>query len=54
VDNIFNEFGETGVRSTPFFDQASSDINGNPVYGRSFGTFVAPPRQIGLRVRRKF
>jgi outer membrane receptor protein involved in Fe transport len=54
VNNIFNQFGETGVRGTPLFDQAVSDINGDPVYTRTYGTFVAPPRQIGLRVRRKF
>ena len=54
VNNIFNEFGETGVRGTPLFDQAVSDINGDPVYVRTYGTFVAPPRTIGLRVRRKF
>ncbi len=54
VNNIFNQFGETGVRGTPLFDQAVSDINGDPVYTRTYGTFVAPTRQIGLRIRRKF
>ncbi len=54
ADNIFNTFGETGVRGTPLFDQAVADINGDPVYTRTFGTFVAPPRRIGLRVKKKF
>nr|WP_137677692.1 TonB-dependent receptor [Parerythrobacter lutipelagi] len=54
VNNIFNEFGETGVRGTPLFDQSVSDINGDPVYTRTYGTFVAPPRQIGIRVRKDF
>ncbi len=54
VDNLFDEFGETGVRGTPLFDQAVSDINGDPVYTRTFGTFVSPPQRIGLRVRKKF
>ncbi len=54
VDNLFNSFGETGVRGTPLFDQSVTDINGNPVYTRTYGTFVAPPRRIGVRVRRKF
>ncbi len=54
VNNVFNEFGETGVRGTPLFDQEVSDINGDPVYVRTYGTFVAPPRTIGLRASRKF
>lgn len=54
ANNLFNEFGETGVRGTPLFDQSVSDINGDPVYARTFGTFVAPPRQIGVRVKKTF
>ena len=54
VNNLFNEFGETGVRGTPLFDQSVSDINGDPVYVRSYGTFVTPPRSIGLRVTKDF
>lgn len=54
VNNLFNEFGETGVRGTPQFDQSVTDANGGPVYVRTYGTFVAPPRTIGLRVSRKF
>lgn len=54
VNNIFNTFGETGVRGTPAVDQSVTDSNGDPVYVRNFGTFVAPPRQIGVRVRKRF
>ena len=54
VNNLFNEFGETGVRGTPLLDQSVSDINGDPVYVRTFGTFVAPPRSIGVRASKKF
>ncbi|GAA4644284.1 TonB-dependent receptor [Pontixanthobacter gangjinensis] len=54
VNNAFNTFGETGVRGTPLFDQSVSDINGDPVFARTFGTFVSPPRQMGVRVSRKF
>ncbi|MFL9842200.1 TonB-dependent receptor [Sphingomonas sp. ST-64] len=53
-ENLFNEYAETGVRGTPLFDQSVADANGDPVYVRTYGTFVAPPRRIGLRVSRKF
>ncbi|MCJ8189959.1 TonB-dependent receptor [Sphingomicrobium aestuariivivum] len=54
ADNIWNEFAETGVRVTPAWDQTVVDINGDPVYQRSYGTFVAPPRRIGVRVSQEF
>ncbi|MBV7255493.1 TonB-dependent receptor [Pacificimonas sp. WHA3] len=54
VDNLFNEYIETGVRGTPAFDKSVSDINGDPVYVRTYGTFVAPPRRIGVRTSFKF
>lgn len=50
AENIWNEFAETGVRGTPLFDQAAVNADGDPVYVRTFGTFVAPPRRIGLRI----
>ncbi|MCJ7422287.1 TonB-dependent receptor [Sphingomicrobium astaxanthinifaciens] len=54
ADNLWGEFAETGVRATPDWDQVVTDINGDPVYARSFGTFVAPPRRIGVRVSQEF
>ncbi|WP_265562940.1 TonB-dependent receptor [Sphingomicrobium arenosum] len=54
ADNLWDAFAETGVRSTPAWDQVVEDINGDPVYARSFGTFVAPPRRIGIRVSQEF
>lgn len=44
VNNILDEYAETGVRSNELFNQT---INGANV--RSYGTFVAPPRAVGLR-----
>lgn len=44
ANNLFDEFAETGVRSSSPFNQT---VNGATV--RSFGTFVAPPRAIGVR-----
>ena len=44
VNNLFDEYAETGVRGNALFNQT---INGANV--RTFGTFVAPPRAIGVR-----
>lgn len=44
VNNIFDEYAEVGARSTSLLNQT---INGANV--RSFGTFVAPPRAVGVR-----
>jgi iron complex outermembrane recepter protein len=44
VNNLFDEYAETGARTNPLYNQT---INGANV--RSFGTFVAPPRVIGVR-----
>ncbi|NRA29223.1 MAG: TonB-dependent receptor [Parvularculaceae bacterium] len=49
VDNVFDEFAETGVRGTELFNQT---VEGASV--RTFGTFVAPPRSIGVRFRYDF
>ena len=49
-DNIFNVFGVSGIRDGADYNQTLSDINGNPVYARSFGKYVLPPRVIGLRI----
>ncbi len=53
-ENLFNEYAETGVRGTPLYDQAVTNADGGPVYTRTYGTFVAPPRRIGVRATRRF
>lgn len=44
VNNLLDEYAETGMRSTPLLNQT---VNGANV--RSHGAFVAPPRSIGVR-----
>lgn len=54
ADNLLNEFAETGVVGTELFNQDVFDFDGNPVFVRSFGTFILPPRQVGLRLKYRF
>lgn len=54
VNNLFDEYYETGVVSTPLFNQVLTDSDGGPVYTRSFYTFVGAPRAIGVRFNYKF
>ena len=49
VDNVLDKYAETGVISSPPFIQTVTDNDGGPVFVRSFATYVAPPRSIGLR-----
>jgi outer membrane receptor protein involved in Fe transport len=44
ANNLFDEYNETGIRSTPLFNQT---INGANV--RSHGAFVGAPRSVGIR-----
>ena len=44
VNNLFDEYAETGIRATPLSNQAPLGAN-----VRSHGAFVAPPRAIGVR-----
>lgn len=44
ANNLFDEFAETGARGNALYNQT---INGANV--RTFGTFLAPPRTIGVR-----
>jgi outer membrane receptor protein involved in Fe transport len=44
VNNLFDEYAETGVRGTRLDNQV---VSGATV--RSFNTFIAPPRAIGVR-----
>lgn len=54
VNNLFDEYYETGVVSSPLSNQIVSDDNGDPVYIRSFYTYVGAPRAIGIRASYKF
>ncbi|MEZ5953844.1 MAG: TonB-dependent receptor [Hyphomonas sp.] len=49
ANNLFDEYIETGARSTQLSNQVVPDWNGDPVYVRSFYTNVAAPRTIGVR-----
>lgn len=54
VNNLFDDFIETGARGTPLSNQILADANGDPVYARTFFTYVAPPRVIGVRFTKDF
>lgn len=49
VDNVFNEFAETGAVGTPLNLQTVTDFDGGTVYVRGLSTHILPPRAIGLR-----
>jgi len=49
IDNLFDEFIETGARSGPLY----TNIVDNGQFVRSYFTNVAPPRSIGVRVNYK-
>ncbi len=54
-NNLFDKYSEVGTtRYSPDYFRAVSDAQGNPVYVRSFQTYVLPPRQFGLRARKTF
>lgn len=54
VDNAFNKYAVGGVRGNPDYNQIVSDINGDPVYQRTFGEFVLAPRTVGIRLTYDF
>ena len=54
VNNLFDEYYETGVVSSPLFNQVLTDNDGGPVFTRSFYTYVGAPRAIGIRASYKF
>ena len=54
VNNLLDEYYETGVVSSPLSNQIVSDANGDPVYVRSYYTYVGAPRAIGIRASYKF
>ena len=51
VDNLFDEFAETGAIGTALSNQDVFDFDGDPVYVRGFSTHILPPRQIGVRLK---
>lgn len=47
--NLFDTYAETSASQTRAFIQNVPDINGDPVYVRSYRHDVLPPRMVGLR-----
>jgi outer membrane receptor protein involved in Fe transport len=54
INNLFDEYYETGVVSTPLFNQVLTDDDGGDVNTRSYYTYVGAPRVIGVRFNYKF
>ena len=54
VNNLFDEYYETGVRGTPLYNQVLTDDAGGPVYERTFYTYVGAPRVLGIRMNYTF
>ncbi|MEZ6013217.1 MAG: TonB-dependent receptor [Hyphomonas sp.] len=54
VNNLFDEFYETGVVGTNLFNQVLTDDDGGPVYERTYYTYVGAPRAIGVRFNYSF
>ena len=54
VNNLFDEYIETGIISTPLSNQIVSDINGDPVTVRSHYATLGAPRTIGVRAKIRF
>ncbi len=54
VNNLFDEYYETGVVSSSLFNQVLTDDDGGPVFTRSYFTYVGAPRVIGARFNYKF
>lgn len=54
INNLFDEDYETGVVSTPLFNQVLTDDDGGDVNTRSYYTYVGAPRVIGVRFNYKF
>lgn len=49
VENLFNEFAETGAIGTELNNQILTDFDGGNVFVRGFSTHILPPRTIGIR-----
>ena len=54
INNLFDEYYETGAVSSPLFNQVLTDADGGDVNTRSYYTYVGAPRVIGVRFNYKF
>ena len=54
VNNLFDEYYETGFVGTPLSNQIVQDNDGNPVTVRTHYASVGAPRAIGVRFNYKF
>lgn len=54
VNNLFDEYYETGVVGTRLYNQVLTDDDGGPVYQRTFYTYVGAPRAVGVRFNYSF
>ncbi|MCR9270914.1 MAG: TonB-dependent receptor [Hyphomonadaceae bacterium] len=54
VNNLFDEYIETGFVGTPLSNQIVSDVNGDPVTVRTHYATLGAPRAIGVRLNYKF
>ncbi len=54
VNNLFDEYYETGIVGTPLSNQIVSDNNGDPVTVRTHYASIGAPRAIGVRFNYKF
>jgi outer membrane receptor protein involved in Fe transport len=54
VNNLFDEYYETGIVGTPLFNQVLTDDAGGPVNQRTYYAFVGAPRTIGVRFNYSF
>jgi iron complex outermembrane recepter protein len=54
VNNLFDEYYETGVVGTQLYNQVLTDDDGGPVYQRTFYTYVGAPRAVGVRFNYSF
>lgn len=54
INNLFDEYYETGVVGTSLFNQVVTDDAGGDVNTRTYFTYVGAPRVIGARFNYKF
>ncbi len=54
VSNLFDEYYETGVVSSPLTNQVLTDLDGGSVNTRAYFTYVGAPRVIGARFNYSF
>jgi iron complex outermembrane receptor protein len=54
INNLFDEYYETGIVGTPLFNQVLTDDAGGPVNQRTYYAHVGAPRSIGVRFNYSF